>query len=180
MRNTVRYLSTLAALLAAGALVQTPLAAQAAITLNAPPANTNVAMAQALETRALAEKYGNRDWAAAAADLKHAASLRGWKDPVAIEDNLVAAEAFDFLGETGVARIAADEAGRQAERLGLPDVAVRAYVGAFRYAMALDNVDLANSYLERLSRLAASPRVSAETRKEFLAPVAMYLTPGRD
>jgi hypothetical protein len=178
MRNTIRFFSTMAAFAVAGAFVRSPLAAQNTMLLSAPTPNTRVAEALQLEASARQEKYTTRDWQTAASAFEHAASLRGAKDPAALDDLFAAADAYELLDRPTVARNVLDRAGREAEGMGNVDMAVRAYAGAFRLAMQLDNEDMANSYLDRLSALSHSPRLSAETRKEFLGPVAPALSRG--
>ncbi len=176
MRNTTRYISTLSAFLVAGALVHFPLAAQKVIVLNAPTVDARIAAAVQLERAAVQEKLNPQDWRAAAASFERAASVRGSTDPVAVTDLISAADIYEYMvNQPTTARLLLDNAGWQAERIGALDKAVQAYVGAFRIAMKLDDVEGANQYLDHLSALACSPGLSAEARKEFLGPVSREL-----
>ncbi len=165
MRNTIRYLSALTALLGAGFVLSTPAAAQEespTVTLSAP----TVTAAEQLELKAYTPVEHN-NWAPIAAELEHAATLRAANDPVAVNDLLSAATLYASIDRPTTALVLAEEAAWRAERMGAGDMAVRAWIGTIRLAaVAQDDREL--YFFNQLEVAARLPGVSPQLKAAVL------------
>ncbi len=166
MRNTIRYLSALTALLGAGFVLSTPAAAQEespTITLSAP---TTVSAAEQLELKA-ATPVENNNWAPAAADLVQAAKLRPAEDVVAVNDLLSAATLYASIDRPTTALVPTEEAAWRAERMGAADMAVRAWIATIKLAaVAQDDREL--YFVNQLEVAARLPGVTPALKTAVL------------
>ncbi len=170
MRNTIRYLSALTALLAAGLITHTPASAQGTLTLSAP----TISPAEQLEQQA--EQPVVRDnWLPAAVELEKAARLRGVDDPAALNDLMGAATLYASVGRPTIALSILDEVATRAEKAGAFDMAARAYDGAVPLALQNDDSDRAAFYVGRLEALAHRQDVPAAQRQTILGLLGMSI-----
>ncbi len=160
MRSAIRQLSALAAILAAGVIVSTNLAAQQSADPNA---------AEQLEARASHPNARAADWIDSGNLLVQAAGLRSVTDPRALEDLIGAASAYRVAGKLTLARRTALQAATRSLRARDADRAAHAYLAAADLSFALRDEEGARTYLERAARQGDSPRLTMEQKRTLLA-----------
>ncbi len=160
MRSAIRQLCALAAILAAGALVPTTLAAQQA---------ADPGTAEQLEARAAHPNAVAADWIDTGKLLVEAAGLRAAADPRALDDLIGAAGAYRVAGKLTLARRAALQAATRSVRARAADRAAHAYLAAADLSFALRDEEGARTYLERAAREGDSPRLTLDQKRVLLA-----------
>ena len=168
MLGTIRQISALAAILAAGVVLPSTAAGQDARGTS----SLDLAAAERLEAQAAQPNTLARHWVDAGDALVQAAKLRPATDPRALDDLMGAASAYRVAGRLTAARRTVLDAARQAVRQGDVDRAAHAYLAAGSLSLERREEEAARTCFERAGRLAASPQLT-DSQKRTL--VALYL-----
>ena len=173
MSRTIVTIRTLVVLCTAGLLVPVAVSAQGTSVKSTP----SFTAAEQLESIALQTKTQDSDWIQTAQVLEQAARLRPANDAQAVTDLFVAAGAYKTGGNTISARWAAQDAAKRAYKDGDVYRAAVAYIAAVRLSIELHDPDGAFFNMEHAKRLAGSPRLTAQQKRDIFRQLGYPVDP---
>lgn len=127
--------------------------------------------AEQLEAFARSPKFKASDWIEAGRALERAARLRTSGDPVAVNDVLGAATAYEIAAMLVPARKNAVEGAKRAIDIGEIYTAAHAYLAAARFSFQLQEEKAALSYLYHAKRLVKSSNLTPDQKYAIMAQV---------